>query len=115
MECVCVWCNLKVYSLYNKKEKKQVIKQEDKNLETLLVFMCVIGDYWEKTELFNLTLIICTMTGSSDWTLLDRPSNTTIISHTSTILHGLNELRRLEYLIDVTLLAEGQSFKVKYL
>lgn len=55
------------------------------------------------------------MTGSLDWTRLDRPLNTISfesLSHTNTILQGLNELRRQEHLLDITLLAEGQSFKV---
>lgn len=55
------------------------------------------------------------MTGSIDWMLVDRPLNTVSfesLSHTNTVLNGLNELRRREYLLDVTLLAEGQSFKV---
>lgn len=55
------------------------------------------------------------MTGSNDWALLDRPLNTISfesMSHTNTLLNGLNELRRREYLLDITLLAEGKSFKV---
>lgn len=55
------------------------------------------------------------MTGSNDWALLDRPLNTISfesVSHTNTLLNGLNELRRREYLLDITLLAEGKSFKV---
>lgn len=34
------------------------------------------------------------------------------LSHTNTILHGLSELRRHGQLLDVTLMAEGKSFKV---
>lgn len=55
------------------------------------------------------------MTGSIDWMLIDRPLNTVSfesLSHNNTVLNGLNELRRREYLLDITLLAEGQSFQV---
>lgn len=55
------------------------------------------------------------MTGSA---LIDRPLNTVSfesISHTNTVLTGLNELRRREYLLDITLLAEGHSFRVSYI
>lgn len=55
------------------------------------------------------------MTGSNDWAFLDRPLNAMSfesMSHTNTVLNGLNELRRREYLLDITLLAEGKSFKV---
>lgn len=64
----------------------------------------------------STTIINAKMTGSLDWMLLDRPLNTLFesLSHTKTILQGLNELRRQEYLLDITLLAEGQSFKVCY-
>lgn len=57
-----------------------------------------------------------TMTGSLDWTLLNRrPLNSICFespSHTSTLLQGFNELRNHDSLIDVTLLADGKSFKV---
>lgn len=56
------------------------------------------------------------MTGSLDWTLLERrPLNTICFespSHTNTLLQGFNELRSHHHLLDVTLLADGKSFKV---
>lgn len=58
-----------------------------------------------------------TMTGSLDWSLLRRPLNTICFespSHTNTLLQGFNELRNHDFLLDVTLLADGKSFKVRY-
>lgn len=56
------------------------------------------------------------MTGSLDWTSLERrPLNTLCFespSHTNTLLQGFNELRNHHHLLDVTLLADGKSFKV---
>lgn len=51
-----------------------------------------------------------------DSMVADQPLNTVCfesLSHTNTVLTGLNELRKREYLLDVTLLAEGRSFKVR--
>lgn len=58
-----------------------------------------------------------TVAETLDWMLLDRPLNTISfesLSHTNTILQGLNELRNQDQLLDITLVAEGQSFKVIY-
>lgn len=56
------------------------------------------------------------MTGSLDRTLLERrPLNTICFestSHTNTLLQGFNDLRNQDFLLDVTLLADGKSFKV---
>lgn len=50
-----------------------------------------------------------------DWILSDQTLNRVnfeSLSHTNTVLAGLNELRKCEHLLDVTLLAEGRSFQV---
>ncbi|KAG4067485.1 hypothetical protein HA402_002762 [Bradysia odoriphaga] len=55
------------------------------------------------------------MTGSLNRTLLERrPLNTICFestSHTNTLLQGFNDLRNQDFLLDVTLLADGKSFK----
>lgn len=49
---------------------------------------------------------------------LSRTLNPTVfesMSHTSTLLNGLNFLRERDYLLDVTIWADGESFKVQNL
>lgn len=62
-----------------------------------------------------MTTVVSSAVEPLDWMLLDRPLNTISfesLSHTNTILQGLNELRSQDQLLDITLVAEGQSFKV---
>lgn len=55
------------------------------------------------------------MTGNSlEWTITLNHSNTHFesLAHSKAILSGLNELRQEEKLVDITLVAQGESFKV---
>ena len=55
------------------------------------------------------------MTRSIEWLYEDHPLNTTYfesVSHTNTILNGLNDLRLSGHLFDITFVAEGRYFKV---
>ncbi|KAJ6643121.1 Kelch-like protein 26 [Pseudolycoriella hygida] len=56
-----------------------------------------------------------TMTGQSNWTLLHGRALNTICfesqSHPSTVLQGFNGLRSRGFLLDITLLVEGKSFR----
>lgn len=57
------------------------------------------------------------MTKAKDFSFLDKPLNTVYFdspSHTGTLLSGLHELWKKGQLLDITLLAEGISFKVQY-
>ncbi|KAK3908107.1 Kelch-like protein 26 [Frankliniella fusca] len=54
------------------------------------------------------------MTRVREWGLQDRPLNTVNFespSHTGTLLSGLNTLRAKGFLLDVTLVADGQAFQ----
>lgn len=55
------------------------------------------------------------MTRVREWGLQDRPLNTVNFespSHTGTLLSGLNTLRAKGFLLDVTLVADGEAFQV---
>lgn len=57
------------------------------------------------------------MTGPLDWSLLERrPLNSISFvspTHPNNLINGFNELRNHDFLLDVTLLADGKSFKVR--
>lgn len=56
--------------------------------------------------------------GPIDVLPLSRTLNPTVfesMSHASTLLNGLNFLRERDYLLDVTIWADGESFKVRNL
>lgn len=57
------------------------------------------------------------MTLAVTLTLQDRPLNTVYfesLSHTNTLLNGLNELRLKGQLLDITFQAEGREFQVNF-